>query len=41
MPVEKCKKYDVLIVIAYFNISENIIQWINIIQLIIIHSLVY
>ncbi len=28
-------KYDVLFVIAYFNIPENIIQWI------IIHSLVY
>ncbi len=28
-------KYDVLFVIAYFNIPENIIQWI------IRHSLVY
>ncbi len=29
-------------VIAYFNIPENVINWINIIQLIIIiHSLVY
>ncbi len=26
---------------AYFNISENIIQWINIIQLIILHYLAY
>ncbi len=34
-------KYDVLFVIAYFNIPENIINWINIIQWIIIHSLVY
>ncbi len=34
-------KYDVLFVIAYFNIPEIIIQWINIIQWIIIHSLVY
>ncbi len=34
-------KYDVLFVIAYFNIPDNIIQWINIIQLIIIHSLAY
>ncbi len=28
-------------VIAYFNIPEIIIHWINIIQWIIIHSLVY
>ncbi len=28
-------KYNVLFVIAYFNIPENIIQWI------ILHSLVY
>ncbi len=28
-------KYDVLFVIAYFNISDNFIQWI------ILHSLVY
>ncbi len=34
-------KYDVLFVIAYFNIAENIIQWINFIQWIILHSLVY
>ncbi len=35
-------KYDVLFVIAYFNIPENIINWFNIIQwIIIIHSLVY
>ncbi len=34
-------KYDVLFVIAYFNIPENIILWINIIQWIIIHSLAY
>ncbi len=30
-----------LFVISYFNIPENIIQWINIIQCIIIHSLAY
>ncbi len=30
-----------LFVIAYFNIPENIINWINIIQWIIIHSLAY
>ncbi len=40
MPVKKCNKYDVLFVIAYFNIPENSIQWINIIQWIILHSLV-
>ncbi len=34
-------KYDVLFVIAYFNIPDNIINWIKIIQWIIIHSLVY
>ncbi len=34
-------KYNVLFVIAYFNIPENIIQWINIIQCIILHSLTY
>ncbi len=34
-------KYDVLFVIAYFNIPENIIQLINIIQWIILHSLAY
>ncbi len=34
-------KYDVLFVIAYFNIPENIINWINIIQLIILHALAY
>ncbi len=34
-------KYDVLFVIAYFNIPENIIQGINIIQCIILHSLTY
>ncbi len=35
-------KYDVLFVIAYFNIPQNIIQWINIFQwIIIIHSLAY
>ncbi len=34
-------KYEVLFVIAYFNISENSIQWINIIQWIILHSLAY
>ncbi len=35
-------KYNVLFVIAYFNIPENIIQLINIIQwIIIIHSLAY
>ncbi len=28
-------------VIAYFNIPENVINWINIIQWIILHSLVY
>ncbi len=28
-------------IIAYFNIPENIINWINIIQWIILHSLVY
>ncbi len=41
MPVEKCNKYNVLFVIACFNIPENIIQLINIIQCIIIHSLAY
>ncbi len=34
-------KYNVLFVIAYFNIPENNIQWINIIQWIILHSLAY
>ncbi len=34
-------KYDVLFVIAYLNIPENIINCINIIQWIILHSLVY
>ncbi len=35
MPVKNAIKYDVLFVIAYFNIPENIIQWI------ILHSLAY
>ncbi len=26
MPVKKCNKYDVLFVIAYFNIPDNIIS---------------
>ncbi len=35
-------KYNVFFfVIAYFNIPDNIFQWINIIQWIIIHSLAY
>ncbi len=34
-------KYNVLFVIAYFNIPENIIQWISIIQWIILHYLAY
>ncbi len=34
-------KYNVSFVIAYFNIPKNIIQLINIIQWIIIHSLAY
>jgi len=34
-------KYNVLFVIAYFNIPENIINWINFVQWIIIHSLAY
>ncbi len=38
MPVKKC---NVLFVITDFNIPENIIQWFNIIQWIILHSLVY
>ncbi len=39
--LENAITYNVLFVIAYFNIPENIIQWINIIQLIILHSVVY
>ncbi len=30
-----------IFVIAYFNIPENIIQWMNIIQWIVLHSLAY
>ncbi len=41
MPVKQCNKIHILFVIAYFNIQENIIQWINITQLIILHSLAY
>ncbi len=41
MPVKKCNKIRCFFFIAYFNIPENIINLINIIQWIIIHSLAY
>ncbi len=34
-------QWNTMFVIAYFNIPENIIQWNNIIQWIILDSLVY